>query len=819
LGVADHDDLVAALDALLGDLAAPPPAHAPPPAATPLELGASCTWCPPLQAVRGELKVGGADGGAEPTSLPGGLRAAVAAAAFPASLALHASVWPGCTLLSFEAFVPRGAGEAHAGAALAALLASGDGVGAYLGARESVSVSLGGVVATARFGALVAGAGAGAGAGAAAAQAASARLPRLAALAARTGAPAALAAAPGSEAALPPAASLRCRVHGRFLALTEQAPRRSGAPQLAACPEAGVALLEHAIAGADSAAAPAAASPPFAPRAAPRPLLLSDDAAVVAELNAWAAESPSAHAQWDAAEAAVTLLGGAARRDAPAEVLAAACGAALALTWHAAAALPLSRLAAAVAAAAPAALPGGGAACAGLLAAAVAAADVAAVRSVLAAGGPACALGAPAASLHAAASLADASAARAVCVELTRPDDGAAAGPAAGADAALAWLHRRDAHGFTPSQLAARHGDAALLSWDAALREEVAAALPAARAAAAAAAERYAAAHAPHLAHLACAAVADATDARDADAARRAALVGAMLRCAAGSAADSAEARHAAEAEARRPLARLRAALRPAVATAAAQEAEEEAAWRFRGFCGSIEVVCVFQAIYHVTQALRITNAPRLPLLHALPLLPAGTAALGVQLLRAERWGDNTTVVGARLLPVSLWFQVPATAALLAALATPRGRAALAAHLQPILAAQFIVHALACTMVQSAALHAELGDASVVLLFPYRVAATVALFTLFIALTWPLRPRWALPLLAVRGALPVATVLAPASRLGRLWPATGAAGARLQAAACVAAAAHTVWRERRLRDAFATQRAQNQQQHTKRKQA
>jgi hypothetical protein len=60
-----------------------------------------------------------------------------------------------------------------------------------------------------------------------------------------------------------------------------------------------------------------------------------------------------------------------------------------------------------------------------------------------------------------------------------------------------------------------------------------------------------------------------------------------------------------------------------------------------------------------------------------------------------------------------------------------------------------------------------------------------------------MRSRWALPLLAARSVLPLACAWEP-RRFGRFWPATGAAGAALQTAACILAAALTLRRERRL---------------------
>ena len=49
--------------------------------------------------------------------------------------------------------------------------------------------------------------------------------------------------------------------------------------------------------------------------------------------------------------------------------------------------------------------------------------------------------------------------------------------------------------------------------------------------------------------------------------------------------------------------------------------------------------------------------------------------------------------------------------------------------------------------------------------FVGELAFTIALFTTF-ELTWPLRPCWAFPHLAVRAALPAAAMLAPVSRIG-----------------------------------------------------
>jgi hypothetical protein len=786
------------LDALLRDLEVPPPAMVAAPAAAAL-AGIDAFWWP-LAPASAELKIGGDEPAAQPHALPAGLRSAASLALFAsAPLAMYAAVAPGCTLLTFDAFVDSVAdktdgaalSEVDAEAALAALLRSPDGVGAYLRARESVSVATGGRVATARFGAIVA--------ASCAPSTPPPRLPRLLTLAALVGAPAALCAAPG-QPPLPSADALRCRVHGRMLATQP-------GPALSACPEQGVAFVDLA---------PPSSAAAFGARAPPRPVLLCADVATVGELNAWAAAAhatvpPVSAAAWEAAEAAATLLGAALRPNAPAELLAAACGAALALRWRRAAQAPLRAL---TERGCEALRVQAGPACAALLLAAARSGDVAVMRAVLAAGGTACALGAagaaaPAAAvsgaptpLHAAAALPSAAAARAACAELTRCDAGAAAGCAAGANAAVAWLYATDAAGRTPAQLAARHGDAGLDATDAQLRADVAAALPAARAAAAAARERYAACHAPHAADLAAQLLADAAQDGDGATLRRAALAGALLRRAANAAAERAEgvARAADDASfaARRPLTRVRSVLRSAVTAAPHDEAEAQ--WRFRHFRFSIEAVCLFQIIYHVGQVARSSAAPVTHDVAQVTLVPAGFAAPDVPFLRATAWAGYISL-GSRFMVHPLWYQAPTTAALLAALATPRLRGALASNLQPFLALQFAVHALLSTAQMCAGAAAALPGA--VILYPPRIAVTCALFTLFIALTWPLRPRYALPLLAVRAALPVMATLAPASRLGRMWPATGVAGARMQVAACLLAAAWSAYRERRLRDAYA----------------
>jgi hypothetical protein len=157
------------------------------------------------------------------------------------------------------------------------------------------------------------------------------------------------------------------------------------------------------------------------------------------------------------------------------------------------------------------------------------------------------------------------------------------------------------------------------------------------------------------------------------------------------------------------------------------------------------------------------------------------------------------------MLPCTLWLQVPVTVALGAALAAPRGRAALARHLQAALAAQFAVHALWCTVTQALLLDAEvMAPRRVVVFQPLRLAVMTAFFTLLLWACCPLRARAALPLLAARAALASAAAAAP-QRFACLWPICmqRAAGAAVQVAACAAAAALTVARERSLARLYA----------------
>ena len=350
------------------------------------------------------------------------------------------------------------------------------------------------------------------------------------------------------------------------------------------------------------------------------------------------------------------------------------------------------------------------------------------------------------------------------------------AATAAGADLAVAWARA------SPSRAVGESDGAAA----AALRLQLAAAAPLARAAAAAAAEAYGIALPPHVAELAGCELDRIAAAASCDSRVVAALAAATLRaegCAWSRAQCEAECPALAEAK---PA--------PAggdVAAVVAAPPLSEAAWRFRQYIFGVEFFALYFLAYHAAQVVRGVNHP------PLPLLPRTVGELALD--RTE----ICTIMDA-LRHRSLWAQAPTTAALvLPLIAGARGRAFLARHLQPLLAAQFAVHALCTT-----SYHSRLAFIEVLLprgvdavMLPLQFAAGIAVFTLLCAACWPLRPAWALPLLAARAAMPAlqaAGLLPPPLA----WPPTGAGGAALQAAACFAAATHVLLRERRLREAY-----------------
>ena len=317
---------------------------------------------------------------AHPLSLPPGMPATFTSAfATGVPLAFSATIRPGCVLLSIDALLAAdGAATGAVGAdvALARLLSAPGAAGDFFRAQPmsvhapgtNCEVSATGV--NARGPAI--------------------RLPPLVPLAALCGTAVTLTPAMASKDLR--FGPLHCRMHGRSVALVARSRVPAGAfAVLEACDEEGCALLEAAPADAASAAERAAA---------PRPLLLCTDAAIVAEVCTAAVTAGSDADAREAIERVVCVLGAALRPGASVTVIAAACAAAATLGWTATLArlLPALRAAAEAGAslgdtsAAAAACMRGGAT---LLHRAAAAGQQATCAALLAAGGTDCIFGAP----------------------------------------------------------------------------------------------------------------------------------------------------------------------------------------------------------------------------------------------------------------------------------------------------------------------------------------------------------------------------------------------------------------------------------------
>ena len=238
--------------------------------------------------------------------------------------ALAATVRPGCTLITLHALLPAACEPLSAAELLDRVLATpGDG-GAFLRAQDEVVVRAAGAGTEASYRR-------GAGLPGAAAKAVRAvdeapRLPPLAPLAVLCTAASTLAL----EAAPSAGTVFHCRLAtGRVLLLTFVAGDGGRAHVvLPRCNEAGVALLE--------------AQPPGAPLhhlGAPRPVLLTSDAAIAAEVAATGDALRVLHGTSDAmrtqVELAVTTLGAALSPSATAAVQAAAATASLIMGWRA----------------------------------------------------------------------------------------------------------------------------------------------------------------------------------------------------------------------------------------------------------------------------------------------------------------------------------------------------------------------------------------------------------------------------------------------------------------------------------------------------
>lgn len=253
---------------------------------------------------------------ATPLTLPAGLPAAFASAfTTGAPMAFTATLRPGCVLLTIDALISSAAATG-ADAALARLLAASGTAGDFFRAQTAMSVHAPGthceMVALGKLEVAPT----------------APRLPPLAPLAALSGAVVTLTSAGPDASNDPRMGPLHCRLHGRTLPLSARSRVPAGAlTVLEACVEEGCALLD--------AAAPTDAGSAAELAAAPRPLLLCADEAIVTEVCAAAAAAGNDVDAREAAERIVCVLGTALRPHAGVNVLAAAAAAAVTLGWTA----------------------------------------------------------------------------------------------------------------------------------------------------------------------------------------------------------------------------------------------------------------------------------------------------------------------------------------------------------------------------------------------------------------------------------------------------------------------------------------------------
>jgi hypothetical protein len=769
-----EDEEMAALLGLL-DVGCDPHAAEDDDAHTPSPSGASAHAVPPLPpapfprgvvvwvklhaATPWEVPWGPADG-TDGHGASAGLRSA-AAAVLGEPVAFTGYISPGCVLLTLEALClvshaePLPDADHASSAALAALLRTGGPLGAFL-RREHVRGKLS-VTASA---------------GDAGAAAMTPLTPR----AALCTTPVDVRRASPSGAAPP---SLRCRFHGQFVQLRDAVG--AGERPLAALPAVG----EEGALSFDVAAAPFAAGG-AAWAATSRVLLLTRDAAVVAEVAATEAallrEAPGAPCCADVDDA-LLALGHAMRPGCAPELAAAAVAAAMRLGWPSAAKRALATLSAAVASAhaahaddgddapaqvAVATLPGG----VTLLHEAAASGRPELIAEVLAAGGAAGALGTAATAahcaggatpLHVAAALADADAAIAVIAALT-----------VGADAIVAWATARLAgSGATPGAVAAARGRAL-----GALSARLTARAAAGRAAAAAARAAVECVHGVFLP------------------VQRAELAAALLQRAAAARALAHDDATVGAACLRAELATLRAAAlaealcdgadgQPAGAASepAPDRLPEFTLWRATRVAPRVLTACCCQGIFNALQAYEWAAHRTW---HASLLPPAGRD--GVVRIMTRRSGLPAFRY---LFTFTLPFQAAATALAVGLLLCAAARPHLLLHLNAVLALQFLAHELVSTLVCSVVLAIVTDGATIV--WPFHFASNVAIFTIIGQVCWPVPLRIAMPVLAMRAALPLATHLWRVP----LWLDTPPLGVTLQVGAC-AVSAVLAWRQEAL---------------------
>jgi hypothetical protein len=413
---------------------------------------------------------------ATPAQLPAELAAAVAMLFQRAPMALQGAVRPGCVLLTVDALVDvTGAsapGRVDAAAAVTRLLGAPGAAGAFFRAQPSFSVHVPGQAA--------AGAAGGVPATPPAAQRRYARTPPVRPLAALSTNAVTVTCAPcatGDDDPLAASAtstaggvSLEARMHGHVLRLLPHPLSSARGATLPPMGTEGIVLFETSLSYDDGSASDAHLTPP------PRPMLLTRDADIAAEVAALGAGCDDDDDEAGAAELVVTVIGHALRADASVSVLAAAAAAATLLGCVATLRRLLPALRASAERHAPSSAPHAALLAArggvSLLqrAAAVGRADLA--RMILASAGGTLVFGTAAAaagdgggvtSLHLAAAARDGGG---LAATLT---DASLVSPAAAGDALAAWFHARcAADGRTPSHIA--RGSAGGRTLDDALR-------------------------------------------------------------------------------------------------------------------------------------------------------------------------------------------------------------------------------------------------------------------------------------------------------------------------------------------------------------
>ena len=228
---------------------------------------------------------------------------------------------------------------------------------------------------------------------------------------------------------------------------------------------------------------------------------------------------------------------------------------------------------------------------------------------------------------------------------------------------------------------------------------------------------------------------------------------------------------------------------------------EAEASWRLQQCLPTLEIWAAFHALYVVTALLSSAPVPDWSALRV-SLLPSTRA--GSLPLEHLSWTAASPIKW-WIARVSYPYQLAATL-LLAALLLPPGRRLLARNLSLFSALQMAVHGLACTLHYIWCVSVAVRDArGSILVWPARLGATSACFTVFAAACLPMLPRHAAPLLFVRGAMPL-LVWAYPDVFYQLWPLTSGWMAALQAAACAAALALAMRRERAWRVQYRRQR-------------